>query len=157
MPFFTKRHGYQESLAGQLERLMLKPKKILIVDDNEIFLAFMLKFVATRFVADVAVASSVKNARLSLDEHRFDVAILDLKLTNGSGLELYQEILQKCPQTAVIFLTAFDLPEHRNEIEALGPARVYGKESMLREGFVEILLQHLNIRKREPTQTAVTA
>jgi PAS domain S-box-containing protein len=48
-------------------------------------------------LADVSYVSSVKGAREKLSNEQFDLAILDLGLTDGSGLELLDELKSCCP------------------------------------------------------------
>ena len=46
-------------------------------------------------------SDSVAGARKLLNEEQFDLVILDIGLTDGSGLDLLDDIKQKCP--VVIF------------------------------------------------------
>lgn len=42
-------------------------------------------------------------------EHPYDLVVLDVNLPDGSGFDLCRELKERCPDTAVIFLTARDM------------------------------------------------
>ncbi len=81
-------------------------KKIIIVGDDVI----LNKTLAYNLVSDdyeVASAYTCLNARELLKEN-CDLALLDINLPDGSGLDLCAEIKEQNPQTYIIFLTAND-------------------------------------------------
>lgn len=51
---------------------------------------------------DCAMASSMDNAKLLLLRRPFDLVFCELKLADGSGLALCQQIRQRYPGTAVV-------------------------------------------------------
>jgi DNA-binding NtrC family response regulator len=78
-----------------------KPPKILIVggdiETREGMFSHLLK---RKF--DCVMASSMDNAKLLLMRRPFDLVFCELKLTDGSGLALCQQIRQRYPDTAVV-------------------------------------------------------
>ena len=55
---------------------------------------------------EFAPAGSIADARRALRHRAADLLLLDLKLPNGTSLELLQEIRERSPETAVIVMTA---------------------------------------------------
>lgn len=81
-------------------------KKILLVEDNEA-IQKGLKYSLEQEYFEVEIASDVKNAKDKLTKNEFDLVILDVMLTDGSGFELCRNI-KKNMVTSVLFLTAKD-------------------------------------------------
>ena len=89
---------------------------ILVVDDQD-----SIRHFVSRALEDdgytVQVTGSVRETRQILDKEMPDVAILDLKLPDGTGLELLREIKRVQPQVGVILMTAFG--ELETAVEAM--------------------------------------
>ncbi|MBF0310786.1 MAG: sigma 54-interacting transcriptional regulator, partial [Magnetococcales bacterium] len=79
---------------------------ILIVDDDDLFLEAMPIFLSGAHCA-TATARSVHQALEILRQKPFDLVILDIKLPDGSGLEVLSAIRQYYPHIMVILLTGF--------------------------------------------------
>ncbi|MBI1839612.1 MAG: response regulator [Verrucomicrobia bacterium] len=60
----------------------------------------------------ITVASSAKMALELAREHQIDVAILDIRMPDMTGLELLEHIRQLDPGIEVVMLTAFETPEY---------------------------------------------
>ena len=81
-------------------------RKIIIIEDDTI----LNKTLAYNLVSDgyeVVSAYTCSKARELLEDH-YDLALLDINLPDGSGLDLCTEIKKQSPQTYIIFLTAND-------------------------------------------------
>ena len=81
--------------------------KILIVEDDTVLnqtLAFNLKMAGYQVIS----AYTMEQARGELTGSRFDLAVLDVNLPDGSGYDLCSLIKPEKPDTLVIFLTAND-------------------------------------------------
>ena len=84
------------------------PLRVMLVDDHEIVrdgIKAMLQ--ATDDVIVTAEASSVREAIDEADRARPDVVVMDVRLTDGSGIEATREIRAKHPKTHVLMLTSF--------------------------------------------------
>ena len=138
------------TLAEKLALSFSKVKRVLFVDDDEVLQEFMAHEVAPAFCADFLGVRSVAEARTAVEGSLpFDTALLDVKLTNGNGVELYREIAKKFPAMQVVFLTGYDSPELRQKIEAIGPARVYSKARVLDLTFLSQFFAQLGIHERQ--------
>lgn len=87
---------------------------------------------------EVSWAKSVEEARIELDARRFDLAILDVGLPDGSGLDVAERIRKIQPSTGVIFLTAFGSPEDRIRGLELGAEDYITKPFHLKELILRI-------------------
>ena len=80
--------------------------RLLLVDDEEFFRESVAKELALTGYA-VESAGSLEAARRLLKQGSFHLAVLDLRLPDGSGLDLLAEIKESAPLTEVVVLTAF--------------------------------------------------
>lgn len=79
---------------------------ILIIDDEE-KLRSLLARILTGEGFDIVEAADCKTALKKLEKHAVDVVLCDIKLPDGSGVNLTLEIKSKYPETEVILLTAY--------------------------------------------------
>jgi len=85
--------------------------RVLIVDDHPIFRQGLRQIVESAAgLRVVGEAADVPGARAQLERHRPDVAVLDLNLPGGGGLELVQCCRACTPAVAALVLTM-----HREE------------------------------------------
>ncbi len=57
---------------------------------------------------EIHLAKSVKGAEALLDRHQFDLAVLDLNLPDGSGIEVLKRIGKEQPDTLCVIATVAD-------------------------------------------------
>ncbi|HCW1143121.1 TPA: sigma-54-dependent Fis family transcriptional regulator [Pseudomonas aeruginosa] len=81
-------------------------QKALIVDD-EPDIRELLEITLGRMKLDTRSARNVKEARELLAREPFDLCLTDMRLPDGSGLDLVQYIQQRHPQTPVAMITAY--------------------------------------------------
>ncbi|MCM2323256.1 MAG: response regulator transcription factor [Oligoflexia bacterium] len=62
---------------------------------------------------EVAWSMSVEEARLEIQQRKFDLALLDVGLPDGSGFQVAEALRRLAPSTSIIFLTAYGSPEDR--------------------------------------------
>jgi two-component system response regulator PilR (NtrC family) len=90
--------------------------QILIVDDEK-NIRKTLKIILKEFDCDIKEAGSFEEAESYLDRDVFDFAVIDIKLPDGSGVEILKKIKSQTPDTAVLIVTAFASTE--TAIEAM--------------------------------------
>jgi DNA-binding NarL/FixJ family response regulator len=112
---------------------------VLIVDDHAVFAdALQARLSSEPDLAPVAVAYSVVQARAYLDRQRADVALLDLVLGDGSGLDLAERMRQVAPETKVVILTAVESVESVVTALAIG-ARAWLPKTIDAEHLVRVI------------------
>ena len=95
---------------------------------------------------DLSVASSLAQARKLISEKKFDLALIDLNLPDGNGVDIIRELNQKSPDTYCVVATIFDDDDY------LFPALEAGAQGyLLKEQTTEEFIHNLQgIIKGEP-------
>jgi DNA-binding NtrC family response regulator len=90
--------------SGAAEVAVVAEISLLLVDDEETF-----RKLAGRELAHagylVTTAGNLREAREALRERTFHLALLDVRMPDGSGLDLLAEIKEAAPATEVVMLT----------------------------------------------------
>jgi two-component system, NtrC family, response regulator len=81
-------------------------KKVLIIDDEKKLRELMSRVIGLEGYA-VEEAQDCKSGLKKLEQHDIDVVLCDVKLPDGSGLDLLLQIKGKYPLVEVIMLTAY--------------------------------------------------
>jgi two-component system response regulator PilR (NtrC family) len=92
------------------------PASILVVDD-EPDLRTLYELTLLREGYRVDTASTVQEAREQLKAHRFDAVITDMRLPDGFGMELLQDLRDQQRRERCVVMTAYGSAE--NAVEAL--------------------------------------
>ena len=95
-------------MIGKLGKEVKALKKILIVEDDQL-LNRTLAYNLTSDGYEVISVFNFDSAVRKLRENEFDVALLDINLPDGSGLDLCEEIRNRGQHTYIIFITANDI------------------------------------------------
>ncbi|MFN4228400.1 response regulator [Parvibaculum sp.] len=120
--------------------------RVLIVEDNRRLSALIAKGCETAgFAADTC--DDLEAARAALDTVRYDVAVLDLGLPDGDGLDLLASLRQKGSELPVLVLTARDALESR--VEGLNAG---ADDYLLKPFAMEELIARLRALLRRPGQ-----
>jgi len=105
-----------ESAAAEPSRPMPRRSPAVLVVDDEADLRELLSLTLVRLGLDVDMAESVSSARSLLARNRYALCLTDMRLPDGTGLELVREVAQSAgPPIAVI--TAYGSAE--NAVAAL--------------------------------------
>lgn len=80
--------------------------KLLVVDDDPVFRSVLARALAKRGF-DVQIAAGLAEARRALEEDAPDYAVVDLKMPDGSGLVLVEELKRRNPRARIVVLTGF--------------------------------------------------
>lgn len=79
---------------------------LLLVEDDEVFRQRLAKTLETKGFA-VVQASDVSAGHSCIDSNSFNFAVVDLRLPDGSGLEIVRRLGEKSPEVRTIVLTGF--------------------------------------------------
>ncbi|MFC3606839.1 sigma-54-dependent transcriptional regulator [Stutzerimonas tarimensis] len=85
---------------------MTRNRKALIIDD-EPDIRELLEITLGRMKLETRSACNLKEARECLARERYDLCLTDMRLPDGSGLELVQHIQQRYPELPVAMITAY--------------------------------------------------
>ena len=113
--------------------------KILVVDDQPFVRDLFSRILAKN--ATVITSDSLENAQNLLSEHRFDLIISDLSLTEEAGREgftLLEHVRATCPDTKVIIMTGVGTDNTKDEALRLGAVHFLKKPFSLRNLLTEI-------------------
>ena len=112
-------------------------EKILVVDDD----VSILKVLQMRLESEqyaVVAASEIREAKERIAEGSFDIALLDLKLDGGTGIELMKSLREVDPDLPVIILTAYGTIESAVEAMKEGAYSYLTKPFDYRELLIQI-------------------
>ena len=96
---------------------MNAPAASILVVDDEPDLRTLYELTLLREGYRVATASSLQEARQQLRNHRFDAVITDMRLPDGFGMELLQDLRDQQRRERCVVMTAYGSAE--NAVEAL--------------------------------------
>ncbi|VAW69237.1 hypothetical protein MNBD_GAMMA09-52 [hydrothermal vent metagenome] len=120
---------------------------VLVLEDHPDTRKWLTDIIQQAFVEiEIHEASSLAQARQLLQKNKFDLALIDLNLPDGNGVEIISEITQSSPDTYCVVATIFD------EDNYLFPALEAGAQGyLLKEQTSEEFIQSLQgIIKGEP-------
>jgi DNA-binding NarL/FixJ family response regulator len=83
--------------------------RVLLADDHAVVRAGIRQFM--EHAADIQVVAEAEDgetARALIEQHRPDVAVLDIQMPRASGIEVTRWVRANIPTTGVLVLTAYD-------------------------------------------------
>lgn len=109
-------------------------ERVLVVDDHQVF-ADLVSVALERDASMrcVGSAASVQEARVRAAALRPDVALVDVRLPDGDGLDLAAELLAERPELRVVVLTAYPRADLVARARTVGVSALLAKELSLPE------------------------
>jgi|SRR5215831_11732045 len=104
----------------------MKKLRILVVDD-EPSVVDALKIILNDNGFDAVGAATARDAIELAARHKFDAAIVDLRLPEMSGLVALAAVRDRCPDVVGVLITALDTPQLRADATACGFAAILPK------------------------------
>ena len=103
--------------------------KILIVDPNDPFRQSLKKVLMSRFpFIDIQEASEGNEGMDKVNTYDPDLIFLEIHLPARSGLDLARRIKSDHPDTIIVILTSYDLPEYQTAAEESGVEHLVPKD-----------------------------
>ncbi len=93
--------------------------RALILEDEK-SLREILSIILSEFNYEIVEAETLKEGLEKVRENEYDLILADLRLPDGSGMELVREVKREKPETEVIIITAFASTETVKEAFDLG-------------------------------------
>jgi len=79
-------------------------QNVLVLEDHPETREWLTSIIKQAFVeVKIFEASSLAQARKLIDENQLDLALIDLNLPDGNGVEIISEITKKSPDTIIYF------------------------------------------------------
>ena len=127
--------------------------KILIVDDEELARARLLRILNTLEYNDVTQASNANEAIEAIRKETFDIVFLDINMPQTSGLELGYELKYMDESIAIIFQTAYE--EHALKAFDIGAVGYLVKPYSLEQ--VKHSIERVKLEKEEKGEFRILA
>ncbi len=122
--------------------------RILVVDDEESIREF-LTILLEKEGYTVTTADSVASGKIRVEDGSFDLVMCDLKLLDGSGLEVLEEARRRQIDWPFIIITAHTTPQHALESLRAGAAEYLSKPFNVED--LKVILSKLINRRRDDT------
>jgi DNA-binding NtrC family response regulator len=98
---------------------MLEKTRILVVDDEEVVRLCHLRTLSGEHCS-VEAAINGNDALQVMEQHPFDVVLLDLRMPGLDGMSVLKTIKAKWPESEVIIITGYPAVETAKEAVTLG-------------------------------------
>jgi DNA-binding NarL/FixJ family response regulator len=114
-------------------------RRVLLVDDHPIVLKGLRRLIENEADLEVcAEAEGVREARAAIRRHQPDLAVVDISLKDGDGLELVKDLRAQYPALPVLVLSMHDESVYAERMLAAG-ANGYIMKQAASEQFMEAL------------------
>ncbi|MBL4682190.1 MAG: response regulator transcription factor [Pseudomonadales bacterium] len=103
------------SISDKTAKTLSNPNRVLIVEDNADSLSWLVKCVNTAFPkANVVTGIDVSSALDLVKQYPIDIALIDLGLPDGSGLQVIHALRQstKSKQVYIVVATIYEDDKH---------------------------------------------
>ena len=88
-------------------------KDVLILEDHQATILRLREIVSETFDhINVTVVDNVEKANVSVKSHTFDLALIDINLPDGNGIEFLAAMKKQQPQCLFVISTMFDDDDH---------------------------------------------
>jgi len=122
-----------------MKNATVKPMQVAIIDDSAVIRARLMQKLSQ--IEGIQMAWQAQNAAEAIaafQELRPEVAILDIQMPEGSGIDVLAHIKKESPQTTVIMLTNYPLPPFRKCCLEAGADYFFDKSTEF-EKVIEVL------------------
>ncbi|MDR6464512.1 response regulator transcription factor [Chryseobacterium sediminis] len=116
--------------------------KIGIVDDDLLFVQLLKNYIDNNGDYQVTLTSTGGYQFLTEDSGSLDILILDLRMTNGDGLEVMSELAKRETETKIIVLSSFYRRSFMGQMLKMGAHAFLPKEIELEELLAVIKTVH---------------
>jgi DNA-binding NarL/FixJ family response regulator len=94
--------------------------RVFLLDDHEMVRRGLRELLSSNGIQVVGESGSARQAALVIPDLRPDVAILDVRLPDGSGIDVCSHLRSTAPATRTLILTSFDDPDLRTAAVVAG-------------------------------------
>ena len=124
--------------------------KILIVDPNDPFRLSLKKVLVSRFpFADIQEAADGDAGLQKVEAFHPDLIFLEIHLPAETGLDLADRIKDDHPDTIIVILTSYDLPEYKIAADKIGVEHMVPKDDWTGEDMIALVQSILSELKMD--------
>ena len=124
--------------------------KILIVDPNDPFRLSLKKVLVSRFpFADIQEAADGDAGLQKVEAFHPDLIFLEIHLPAETGLDLADRIKADHPDTIIVILTSYDLPEYKIAADKIGVEHMVPKDDWTGEDMIALVQSILSELKMD--------
>jgi DNA-binding NarL/FixJ family response regulator len=118
----------------------IRPMKMMLVEDNDKFRVHLEALLRSRFPSlIIEMAKDGKEALAKVRDFLPEIVFMDVRLPGQNGLKVTKEIKTNYPNTTVIILTGYDLPEYRQAAFDSGAAHFLSKETSTSQEIFQVV------------------
>lgn len=137
--------------AGKVKKPRRIPIRILILDDHDDDLLLISESLASMksFKAELHQASTLEASRELIEEHLFDVALIDFDLGDETGPSIIRKLGGRSSEIALIFLTGPQNGNVRHQALEAGAMQIVGKNTLNADVLENAIHSSLHAQKIE--------
>ena len=113
--------------------------RVLLVDDEIELISAMAERLDLRGISAKWAASAHQAMKL-VEAECFDIAVLDIKMPETGGVELMQQVQDKCPETQFIFLSGHGSEQTYHEVTE----KCAGASYLIKPVNIQTLIDEMN-------------
>ncbi|OHD70945.1 MAG: hypothetical protein A2W19_08240 [Spirochaetes bacterium RBG_16_49_21] len=103
-------------------------ERVFIVEDSALVRGRIIAMLMSLKGVDIiGISDTIKEAASSIRLNNPDTVILDIRLNDGNGIDLLQQIKDATPCTKVIMLTNYNIPLYEKRCKELGADYFFDK------------------------------
>ena len=125
------------------------PLRVVVVDDQELVRAGFTLILRSAGIEVVAEAADGLAAVATVEQHRPDVVLMDIRMPVLDGIEATRRLTSSTPEARVVVLTTFDLDEH-----VYAAVRAGASGFLLKDVHPDVLVHSVRIAARGEAMVA---
>jgi len=138
---------------------MSEMTKVLVVDDNEVVRRSHLRSLAG-ISCNAQGAWNGAEALKAMEQGRFDVVLLDLRMPGMDGMTVLRLIKEKWPDSEVIVITGYPSIETAKEAVRLGAfdyiSKPVGPDDVIKATNGAVMQKRWSLRQERPSKSCAT-
>lgn len=119
-------------------RLPSAHKRVLITDDNEAHAKLLMELLETDWGVSADWANSADSCLEHLEQHQYDLLILDYRIPKKDGLWVVEELARRGVRLPVMMMTSFYRPHLSESVRKRIAVEIYDKADCCFEGLARV-------------------
>ena len=137
-PVFLFRAGMYYAITVGMERKDLRAEKVLLIVEDNADMQLLLSSIFAEEDLCILIAGNGREALQLARNHKIDVVLLDKRLPDMDGLQIFPQLKSINPGTDIIILTAYGDQKIKQSAIQLG-AYAYRTKPFVNEELIELV------------------